>query len=98
MKQIAAECVAAVEAKDEEIQQGLKAFQEQHPDGAFLQAHLPPELKVLWQQRINVIERQIERLRSLLGDDFHKLDSYIRANFVPVVVEPRQDAAEGGVR
>lgn len=98
LKQVAAECLEAVEAKDEQIQKGLEAFREEHPNGAHLQAHLPPELKVLWQQRINFIERQIGRLQSLLGDDFHKLDSYIRANFVPVVVDLGQDAAEGGVQ
>ena len=62
-------------------------------------ARSPPELQALWQQRIAIIERQIRRLQSLLGDEgFHKLDSYIRANFVPVVVEPGQGTAEGGVQ
>jgi hypothetical protein len=99
LKQVAAECLQAVAAKDEEIQKGLQAFRDEHPDGAFVTAQLPPKLKALWQQRIDIIERQIRRLQSLLGDEgFHKLDSYIRANFVPVVVEPAQDAANGGVQ
>ena len=99
LRQVAAECLQAVGATDEEIQKGLEAFREEHPDGAFVQAQLPPELQALWQQRIDIIERQIRRLQSLLGDEgFHKLDSYIRANFAPVVVELGQDAAEGGVQ
>jgi hypothetical protein len=99
LKQVAAECLAAVEDKDAEIEKGLQAFRDEHPDGAFVTAQLPPELQALWQQRIATIERQIRRLQSLLGDEgFHKLDSYIRANFAPVVVEPGQGAAEGGVQ
>ena len=99
LKQVAAECLAAVEAKDAEIEKGLQAFRADHPEGDFVTAQLPPELKALWQQRIDIVERQIRRLQSLLGDEgFHKLDSYIRANFAPVVVEPGQGAAEGGVR
>jgi hypothetical protein len=99
LKQVAAECLQAVAAKDEKIQKGLQAFHDAHPDGSFVTAQLPPELQALWQQRIAIIERQIRRLQSLLGDEgFHKLDSYIRANFVPVVVEAGQDAAEGGVQ
>lgn len=99
LKQVAAECLTAVEAKDAEIEKGLQAFRDEHPDGDFVTAQLPPELQALWQQRIAVIERQVRRLQSLLGDEgFHKLDSYIRANFAPVVVELGRGAAEGGVQ
>lgn len=99
LKQVAAECLTAVAAKDAEIEKGLQAFRNEHPDGGTVTAPPPPELQALWQQRIDVIERQISRLQSLLGDEgFHKLDSYIRANFAPVVVNAGQGAAEGGVQ
>src|SRR5262249_2956659 len=97
LKQVAADCLKAVAAKDAEIQKAVAAFRGQHPDGAYRTAPLTPELLALWQQRIEIFDQQIGRLQSLLGaDGFHKLDSYVRANFVPAVVQP--DAAKGGAQ
>jgi hypothetical protein len=96
MKQAARECLKAMEAKDAEIQKLIRDFREQHPNGAFLKAQPPPELEALWQQRIAIVDGQVDRLRSLLGDEgFHKLDSYVRANFIPTVVQPDAGAEKG---
>jgi hypothetical protein len=99
LKQVANECLEALKTKDAEIQKAIKAFHEQYPDGAFLKAQIPPELHALWQQRVAIVDGQVDRLRSLLGDEgFRKLDSYVRANFIPTVVQPEAGAEKGGAQ
>ena len=60
-------------------------------------APVPLELDALWQERIEIVDRQIYRLRALLGEErFHALDAYVRASFAPTVVPA--GSAKGGAR
>jgi hypothetical protein len=98
LKQVAYDCLEALEKKDAEIQEAVTDFRNQHPDGAYLTAPLPPELHALWQERIQIIDQRIERLRSLLGDErFQVLDKYVQTTFVAVEQKPVLATAEENV-
>jgi hypothetical protein len=90
LKQAAYDCNQAVKNQDAKIQAAISAFHDQYPNGQFLSIPLPPELIQLDQDRIAIINSQIDQLRLGLGDEsFQKLDSYIQANFqAPVQVTP----------
>jgi hypothetical protein len=89
LKQVAYDCLQALEDKDVEIQAAVQAFHKQYPDGGFLTAPIPEKLNTLWQERIQIVEQQIGRLRSLLGAErFLALDGYIRSTFVPAIKSP----------
>ena len=89
LKQVAYDCLQALEDKDLEIQAAVKAFHKQYPDGGFLTAPIPEKLQTLWQERIQIVEQQVGRLRSLLGEErFLALDGYIQSTFVPAVKSP----------
>lgn len=97
LKEVAHDCIQAVEAKDEKIQALAAALHTQRAGEALLAATTPPELDALWQERIEIIDQQIYRLRALLGEErFLALDSYIRANFTPVVIP--SGSVKGGAR
>lgn len=89
LKQVAYDCLQALAEKDAEIQEAAADFRTQHPNGEYLTAPLPAELHELWQERVQIIDQRIERLRSLLGEErFQTLDKYVRTNFVPVEQKP----------
>ena len=98
LKQVAYDCLRTLEDKDAEIQAAVKAFHKRYPDGGFLTAPIPEELRALWRERIQIVERQVDRLRSLLGEErFLALDGYIQSAFVPAIKSPAAENA-GGVR
>jgi hypothetical protein len=102
MKQVAYDCLQALDDKDAEIQAAVKAFHKRYPDGGFLTAPIPEELRALWRERIQIVEQQVGRLRSLLGEErFLALDGYVRSSFVPAVQSPAAATTaetEGGVQ
>lgn len=96
MKQVAIDCNQLVAEKEAQIRALMDDFRQQHPNGEFLTLPKPQELYVLWQDRLQIIDRHIDQLRSALGEEgFGKLDSYVRANFVPNVVKAGSAAAKG---
>jgi hypothetical protein len=93
MKQVAYDCLQTLEDKDVEIQAAVKAFHKKYPDGGFLTAPIPEELNALWRERIQIVERQVDRLRSLLGEErFLALDGYVKSTFVPAVEQPAAES------
>jgi hypothetical protein len=99
LKQVAHDCNQALEKKDREIRALVKAFRDQHPNGAFLKAPPPPELEVLWQGRLQIIDQHIAQLRSLLGEErFLYLDAYVHSAFASDQVSRVTAPVKGGSR
>jgi hypothetical protein len=97
LKEVAHDCIQAVEAKDAEIQTMATALHARQSGEALVTAAAPPDLEALWQERIEIVDQQVHRLRALLGEErFLALDSYIRARFTPVVVP--SGSVKGGAR
>jgi hypothetical protein len=87
LKEVAHDCNQAVEEKDAEIRAMATALHARQSGEALVTAAAPPDLDALWQERIEIVDQQVHRLRALLGEErFLSLDSYVRTSFAPVVV------------
>jgi hypothetical protein len=87
LHQKAHDCNQEVNNTDAKLQARVRDFHGQIPNEQIHDIASLPELDQLWQQRIQIINSYVDRLRSMLGEEsFQKLDSYVRSNFQPVKV------------
>src|SRR5437660_12724905 len=88
LRQKAHDCNREVNEVDAKFQAGVQDFHGQVPNEQVRKVTPLPELDQLLQQRIQIINSSVDRLRSMLGEEsFQKLDSYVRSNFQPVAVQ-----------
>jgi len=87
LKNVAFDCNKSLAKKDTEIRIVAKAFQQANATQGSRSLTPSSDLQVLWQDRVQIINQHIDRLRSLIGEErFQALDTYIRANFAPIRV------------